>query len=57
MTKRSPYDQGRLDAISEIFVAGKKGKDIHEKIENMFDKTISILQKMNNIHVKGVAKK
>ena len=57
MTKRSPYDQGRLDAISEIFVAGKKGKDIHEKIENMFDKTILILQKMNNIHVKGVAKK
>jgi len=57
MTKLSDYDRGVVDVLSEIFTAAKEGKDIHEKIGNLLDRTITILQRINNIHVKGVAKK
>ena len=57
MTKLSDYDRGVVDVLSEIFTAAKEGKDIHEKIGNLLERTVTILQRINNIHVKGVAKK
>ena len=57
MTELSSYDQGKFDVINEIFTEIEKGKDVHEKMDKLLGKTISVLQKLNNIHVTGVAKK
>jgi len=57
MTKMPEYEQGKFDVLLEIFQAAEEGKDAHEKMEKLLDKSITVLQKLNKIHVKGVAKK